>query len=98
IGARSEPGKGSEFWCRCVFEKAVADLDGSVSPLPSFAGQRIVAVTDNPTTGTILREMLQGFGLKVEICRRSDEILPLLAGARQEGGRIAGVIFDEDVD
>ena len=96
IGANSEPGRGSEFWCRCKFDKAPAELDHPAA-LPSYIrGQRILAVTDKPATATILRELLQAFGLRLEISNHSCDVLPLLAQAKQEDRPIKMVIFDED--
>ncbi len=96
IGARSEPGSGSEFWCRCKFDKAVSGVGHQAVVPPEFLGQRILAVTAKPATATILRELLQSFGMRLEISSHSCDVLPLLAQASEQDRPIRIVIFDED--
>ena len=96
IGARSEPGCGSEFWCRCKFSKDVTGASPQNILPEGFRGQRILAVTDKPATATILRELLHAFGMRLEISSHSCDVLPLLAKASDENRPIKVVIFDED--
>jgi signal transduction histidine kinase/ActR/RegA family two-component response regulator len=95
IGARSEENKGSEFWCRCTFDKAANGRSEQAVPT-GFAGQRVLAVTDKMATAAILRELMQAFGLQVDVCQHCCDVPPLLARAAQEGKPIKVVVFDED--
>jgi signal transduction histidine kinase/ActR/RegA family two-component response regulator len=95
IGARSEANKGSEFWCRCTFNKAPSGRSEQAVPA-GFAGQRVLAVTDKMATAAILRELMQAFGLRVDVCQHCCDVPPLLARATQEGKPIKVVVFDED--
>lgn len=97
IGVRSVPQKGSEFWCRCSFQKVASGHGEPAPPSAGFAGQRALVVSDKRATSIILREQLQAFGLGVEILRHSCDVLPLLASPAEQGNRISVIIFDDDL-
>jgi two-component system sensor histidine kinase/response regulator len=96
IGATSEFGKGSEFWFECTFPKAQTGHKADPASTLAISGRRVLVVADKPATATIMRELLQGFGLRVEVTRHACDVLPLLAGACQEGTPFALMLFDED--
>jgi CheY-like chemotaxis protein len=97
IGVRSELGQGSEFWCRCRFEKASTEQGKHYVVSEELAGQRVLVVTERPMTATLVRELLQTFGLDAEACRHRCDVLPMISAAAAAGKPFAIAIFDEDL-
>jgi signal transduction histidine kinase/DNA-binding response OmpR family regulator len=79
IGLTSEVGQGSEFWIELPFEKAhVPRVERAAD---SLGGLRILAVDDNATNRTILREQLRAWGCRPTLAATGDEAFELLAAA-----------------
>jgi len=96
IGATSEVGKGSTFWCTARFEKCQTAPARLPPPIVSaHAGApRILAVDDNETNRNILREQLTNWGFPVETAADGQAALDLLDRAVSTGRPFALAILD----
>ena len=115
IGVASAPGVGSTFTCILPFtlDTAAADaeqevkptagvVDVAAEPRPSLSGARVLLVEDNDINQLVAREILERFGLVVEIAgngrdgrgaaaRRSRPLHPGPHGPADAGdGRLRG--------
>jgi signal transduction histidine kinase/CheY-like chemotaxis protein len=79
IGVESEVGKGSEFWIELPLDKVDAER---VQPRADrLEGLRVLAVDDNATNRTILREQLGAWGCRPTLAESGPRALELLAAA-----------------
>ena len=66
VGVRSEPGRGSTFWCTVRFAKQPGS-PLAIERSTDLAGRRLLIVDDNQSTGTILHELTSGWGMQTEV-------------------------------
>jgi CheY-like chemotaxis protein len=93
IGVDSEPGRGSTFW----FTVSLTGTPTSAParpPVAELGGLRVLAVDDNATNRTILREQLLAGGLSVTIVGDGSSALERLRAAVLEGRPFAAAILD----
>jgi two-component system sensor histidine kinase/response regulator len=64
IGAKSEEGKGSEFWFTAVFEKQTEGREIKFVAPDDIKGKRVLTVDDNATNRYVLREQLKSWGYR----------------------------------
>jgi two-component system sensor histidine kinase/response regulator len=64
IGAKSEEGKGSEFWFTAVFEKQPEGREAKFVAPDDIKGKRVLTVDDNATNRYVLREQLKSWGYR----------------------------------
>jgi len=64
IGAKSEEGKGSEFWFTAVFEKQPEGRESKIVVPDDIKGKRVLIVDDNATNRYVLREQLKSWGCR----------------------------------
>ncbi len=74
-GVTSSPGRGSTFWLTCRLGKGAEPAPLAPAPAPSaesalargFGGRRVLVVDDEPLNREIIRLILEGAGLDVEM-------------------------------
>ncbi|HEX2055470.1 MAG TPA: response regulator [Nitrospiraceae bacterium] len=66
VGLRSEPGRGSTFWCTVRFAKQ-ARSPLAIEASTDLAGQRILIVDDNLSTGAMLQQTASGWGMQADV-------------------------------
>ena len=68
IGADSQPGSGSTFWCVLGFALAPACPETAASPVqrPLPCGAQVLVAEDEPVNLEITRELLEDAGLQVD--------------------------------
>jgi two-component system, sensor histidine kinase and response regulator len=93
VGVDSEPGRGSTFWF-------TVRLTGTASAVPertavaALGGLRVLAVDDNATNRTILRDQLSAAGLSVATDADGPSALEHLRAAALAGRPFATVVLD----
>jgi len=91
ISVESAPGVGSTFTCTLPFslDTAAADAEQEVTPTvgvvevaaeprPTLSGARVLLVEDNDINQMVAREILERFGLVVEVARDGHAAVELL--------------------
>jgi signal transduction histidine kinase/CheY-like chemotaxis protein/PAS domain-containing protein len=66
VGVRSDPGRGSTFWCVVRFAKQPGSPPAIV-PSIELTGRRLLIVEDNDSIGFFLKQLAAGWGLQVDI-------------------------------
>lgn len=71
-GVESTPGKGSNFWFTAHLRRGTEQsreetLDAEQILLHKYHGARILVVEDNPINQDVIRELLEGVGLAVDL-------------------------------
>jgi signal transduction histidine kinase/DNA-binding response OmpR family regulator/HPt (histidine-containing phosphotransfer) domain-containing protein len=66
VGVRSEPGRGSTFWCTVRFAKQPHSPLAIERPA-DLAGRRLLIVDDNRSTRTFLEELTSGWGMQSDV-------------------------------
>jgi two-component system sensor histidine kinase/response regulator len=93
IGLESAPGRGSHFHFSAVFgvshQPALADRHSH-----HLAGRHVLVVDDNATARTVLTQMLEYFGMRVEACASGEESLLHLRAAAAAGDPHHLVVLD----
>jgi len=87
VWCESVPGVGSSFFCRLPFALPSGDqvaLPEAVPNLagPTFRGERILLVEDNPFNQKVALALLNKAGLKVTVVDGGQQALDILAGER----------------
>jgi signal transduction histidine kinase len=95
IGVESEPGRGSEFWFQCRFQKQAAQASES-RPLRQPQGKRALALARNRATLAILCESMESFGFKVTAAANQQAARHALNTTKGPAGPFAVVVVDED--
>lgn len=80
IGAESQPGQGSTFWCELPLELAAAIAGQSCGP-HELRGLKVLLIDDQPASVRVLRELLAGWGISLQSSSRIDEALVRLRQA-----------------
>src|SRR2546423_4078426 len=83
IGVESETGKGSTFWFECSFPVADCDARIQVEP-PELRDLRVLLLSENVTTKTVLSDSLAALGLKVQYVSNPDSAAKELDRAAAE--------------
>ena len=78
IGVHSVPGKGSTFWCEIPFEPDEGAFHPSDAAELRFRVKKFLIVENNPTSLTVLEEMLQSFGFQTLTASDGAKALELL--------------------
>ena len=65
VGLRSEPGRGSTFWCTLRIPKQ-PQTSLAIAPAADLAGRRILIVDDNGASRTMLQRLTSGWGMRTE--------------------------------
>jgi CheY-like chemotaxis protein len=99
IGVESQPGQGSTFWFQLPFEKST-----EVRPSPladkigALAGLRVLVVDDTPSYQGILREQLEGWGIRPEVSSGAAEAWQRVQEAARAGQPYALLLIDVDLE
>ncbi|WP_271008217.1 response regulator [Paucibacter sp. B51] len=93
VGVESEPGQGSTFWFTTVLSKGQQALPLEASPV-DLQGRRVLVVDDNDSARTVLREVLDGFGLQVDAVASGGEALAAVAAAEDQAQPYEVVMLD----
>ncbi len=94
IGAESQLNAGSRFWF-----KVTVPIDESIQShaqrsLVNFEGIRILAVDDNRTNQRILKELMDGWGIRATIVSNSEEALGELSQSVRDCDRYHLALLD----
>ncbi|CAM3859886.1 response regulator [Roseateles saccharophilus] len=92
IGAISEPGKGSTFWCTANFGRGHAKP--MLRPAAEVEGRRILVVDDHEGTRNALMQVLLGMGFSVEQAEGGAEALQRIPRAAVAGKPYDVVLLD----
>jgi signal transduction histidine kinase/DNA-binding response OmpR family regulator len=80
IGVISEPGRGSEFWCRLPMETAEVPLETVASDTWVLPRLHVLLVDDNATNRRILQLQLAAWGCSCEQAESGHRALELVSG------------------
>lgn len=94
IGVDSTVGEGSTFWFELPMQVVESPVERHVELPKSFRESSILAVDDNETNLSILKEQLGHWGLTVETCSNSQDALQLLRSRRDLGQPYGMAILD----
>lgn len=94
IGVDSVVGQGSTFWFELPMEAVEPQRERRVELPKSLYDAPVLAVDDNETNLTILRDQLSQWGLKVETCSSSRTALNLMRSRLEEGRPFGMAILD----
>jgi CheY-like chemotaxis protein/HPt (histidine-containing phosphotransfer) domain-containing protein len=95
LTATSSAGNGSTFRFTAQFDPA-PETARKVRPAPGdLHGKRVLLIDENATSGLILRETLQAWGLKSEMCRTPVEALARLP-EEMAGERAYSLVIIDD--
>ena len=86
IGVRSEPGKGSTFWCTARFERRQAVTERATIPRVDVQGRRVLLAIESETNRRLIREMLDALSVECALAEGGSTALLLLRDAVR-GGR-----------
>ncbi|MCF8215266.1 MAG: response regulator [Chlorobium sp.] len=90
IDARSIPGSGSEFWFTLSLRKSRPEEKQSRLSDSLITGKRILVVDDNATNRSLLKLLLESWGMDVSVAASAGEALELLR--RTAGGERSYVV------
>jgi signal transduction histidine kinase/DNA-binding response OmpR family regulator len=94
IGATSTVGKGSRFWVRLTL-----DVDDTVKAMPiitdaKFADARILCVDDNAVNRRVIKELMSGWNLRIDLAETSAETMHALESTVGGGDPYSLIIMD----
>ena len=81
MSLESEPGLGSTFVFSLPFEAAALPAQDESNIRPSIAGLRVLVVEDNPINQRVVREILEGFEVRVDVASSGAAALESLGSA-----------------
>jgi signal transduction histidine kinase/CheY-like chemotaxis protein/HPt (histidine-containing phosphotransfer) domain-containing protein len=84
IGVKSEPGRGSTFWCTARFTKQ-AGSPLAILPSNDLEGRRILIVDDNESNRMILHHLVTGWGMIDDVAKDAEEALQRVREAAARG-------------
>jgi two-component system, sensor histidine kinase and response regulator len=84
VGLDSEPGRGSTFWCTARFATQ-PQSPRAIEPSSDLAGQRILIVDDNHSTGVLLQHMTSGWGMQADLASSTAAALSCIERAYSVG-------------
>jgi polar amino acid transport system substrate-binding protein len=93
IGVRSLPGAGSTFWLTLPF-KATAQTISQPPTIENLRNRRVLAVDDNSTNRSILKQQLSKIGMIVTCAAGGKEALEELTVAARQGRPYELAILD----
>jgi len=81
LGCESTPGAGSQFWFKARFAaaEAPAEVGGAVEDVAEGRPVRVLVADDHPTNQTVVRMMLESFGVEAVIVDDGAQALELFA-------------------
>lgn len=93
VGAQSEPGHGSLFWCRIPL--GIAGQRGPrLLPQADLRGRRVLVVDDNDSARQVLRDMLESMSFRAEAVESGKAALLQVQLAAQQGQPFELVLLD----
>jgi PAS domain S-box-containing protein len=81
IWVESEPGQGSTFSFTANFGLGKDEVQKPLVPSPDLRGTKVLVVDDNPTSRTILQDLLESFSFEVTLAASGEEGLSELQSA-----------------
>src|SRR5260370_23512546 len=84
MGVESKVGEGSRFWFTLPLPLDLTPLDTVPIDL-DMTGARVLCVDNNPTNLLVLREQLNGWGLRNDSSNSAEDALNLLRAAQSAG-------------
>ncbi|MDR1947736.1 MAG: response regulator [Desulfovibrio sp.] len=90
----SRPGYGSTFWLDLTLPCSEEATSKAMVPAAALAGRKVLAVDDNPTNRSIIREQLESWKMQVAVCSDTDEAMRFLRMAGNSGSQYELVITD----
>ncbi|MDX2252760.1 MAG: response regulator [Nitrospira sp.] len=84
IGVKSEPDRGSTFWCTARFTKQVGS-PLAILPSNDLEGRRILIVDDNESNRMILHHLVTGWGMIDDVAKDAEEALQRVKEATAQG-------------
>ena len=96
MGVESKIGEGSQFWFILPLPVDLTPLD--TAPIGrDMSGVRVLSVDDNPTNLFVLREQLNGWGLRNDSSSGAEDALNLLRAAQRVGDPYQIAILDHEM-
>jgi len=95
IGAVSEPGAGSTFWCQIPLERVPADAPDDRRRVPDLGGLRVLLMTPNEIQRDALTAGLAPAGVEV---LSASSVQALWQALDRAGGTIDVIVLDERLD
>ncbi len=93
VGVRSEPGRGSTFWCIVRLGKQTHPIP-AIAPSVDLKGRRILIVDDNESNRTILHHLASGWGMEDAVAEDAATALALVERKAAEGSRYDVAVLD----
>jgi signal transduction histidine kinase/DNA-binding response OmpR family regulator/PAS domain-containing protein/HPt (histidine-containing phosphotransfer) domain-containing protein len=84
VSLESQPGQGSIFRCTVRFAKQ-PQSPRAIEPSADLAGQRILIVDDNHSTGVLLQHMTSGWGMEADVASDAAAALSCIEQAYSAG-------------
>jgi two-component system, sensor histidine kinase and response regulator len=94
VGVESHSGQGSVFWCTARLRLRPDEAISLPCALPEMQNLRVLSVDDNTTNRTIVRQILGGWGLRVDDAADGATALTLLASGDASGTPYRIVVLD----
>jgi len=94
IRVESEPGKGSAFIFRAVFELASQEIERRSQLVGDLRGMRVLVVDDSETSRNIFREILESFSFEVAVLDSGAKALEAIKQADIQGKAYRLVVMD----
>jgi PAS domain S-box-containing protein len=96
MSVESRAGEGSQFWMTLPLSLDVPPEEAE-PPHADLSGARVLGVDDNPTNLFVLREQLNSWGLRNDMCSCAEDALRILRAAASAGDPYHIAVLDQQM-
>ena len=94
IGVVSEEGEGAEFWVEVTLPKTDKVVASETLNVDRLKGKRVLAVDDNPVGLKIVKQMVESFGMTVDVTEDPQNVPGMIDQAHAESRAYDVVALD----